>query len=169
MAASLKVSDFLDHLRECYVAEMGADAGSTKRVWSLLQVHFGNAAIHFEVWPQRKTGRLELGLHFEGDRADSYHWAEKLSAFAGTALAELGPDAEPEEWTASWARLHETWPLGVLTPELAVEVAERLALYVRTLCPLMDAAAIPYREVYKRKLVTTRRRWDRGKKSKAIA
>lgn len=168
MAAGLSVHDFLDHLQESYIAEMGENAGNTKRVWSLLQVHYGNTAIHFEVWPQRKTGRIEIGLHFEGDRSHSYEWAEKLSSFAGIALAELGPQAEPEEWTASWTRLHETWPLGTLTTALAIDVAQRLALYVRTLCPLMDGADIPYREVYRRKPTPTRR-WDRGKKSKTVA
>lgn len=159
MTSGFSVRVFLDLLQESYLARKGAEAGQTKRVWNLLQVHFGNPDIHFEVWPQRKTNRLELGLHFEGEQADSYAWAERLSAYAGIALTELGPAAEMEEWTASWTRLHETWPIGVLDHELAETVAERLALYVETLCPLLEAAEIPYRQPTTRKKATTARRY----------
>ena len=35
---------------------------------SLLQVHFGDPAVHYEAWIQRKTRSIEIGLHFEGAR-----------------------------------------------------------------------------------------------------
>ena len=105
--------------------------------WGLLQVWFDDPNVHYEVWVQKKNRRIEIGLHFEGEREESYRYAE---AFAGRSIeiqAQLGPTVELEEWTASWARLHETHALtGKLTEELAGEIAERLARYIEVLEPI---------------------------------
>jgi hypothetical protein len=140
----LSIRDFLDVVEAAYLAAMDGDCGQHRRVWSLLQVHFGNPDVHWEVWPQRKTGRIEVGLHFEAEREKSYEWAARLGEFAGLALAELGPRAELEEWTPSWTRVHETLEFTALSPGLAEEVAQRLVVYVSTLRPLLDAAGIPF-------------------------
>lgn len=106
--------------------------------FSFLQVYFETAAVHYEVWVQRKTSRIEIGLHFEGEREDNYGWASALGGRALEIQAQLGPSVELEEWTQSWTRLHETQPLdGKLTPELAEEVSERLARYIEVLEPIL--------------------------------
>jgi hypothetical protein len=145
MAFSLTNRDFLDLVEAGYLRAAPDKKGTTKRIWSLLQVHFGNPRIHFEVWPQRKTGRIEIGLHFEGERSESYAWAEQVGAGFHTIAAELGPGVELEEWTASWARIHETIPMPDLTPELAADVAERLGAYVSVLVPLLEIAGVPFK------------------------
>ena len=106
--------------------------------WSTLQIYFEKPAIHYEVWVQKAAGRIELGLHFEGDRSESYGWAEALAPRAIEIQAQLGPGVELEEWTASWTRLHETIGLsGKLTEELAYEVARRLARFIEVLEPIV--------------------------------
>jgi len=112
---------------------------------SLLQVYRGDPAIHYEVWVQRKTRSLEIGLHFEGAREENYRWAQALAARVVEIQRALGPQAELEEWTRKWTRLHETrvvggdpWrPSQDLTQELAKEVAERLASYIEALEPIL--------------------------------
>jgi hypothetical protein len=106
--------------------------------WSMLQLYFESPTAHYEVWVQRKAGRIELGLHFEGVREESYRWAQALAERALEIQAQLGPSVELEEWTKSWTRLHETWPLtGDLTDEMAEDVAERLAKYMEVLEPIL--------------------------------
>ena len=106
--------------------------------WSLLQVYFESAAVHYEVWVQRKARRIELGLHFEGDEEENHRWAQALATRALEIQAQLGPGLELEEWTKSWTRLHETLALsGDLTEELAEEIAGRLARFIEVLEPIL--------------------------------
>jgi hypothetical protein len=112
---------------------------------SLVQVYFDDPAVHYEVWVQRKSRCLEIGLHFEGDREENRRWAQALSQRAPEIQALLGPGVELEEWTKKWTRLHESRAVGgdewrpsqSLTPELAEEVAERLARYIEAMEPIL--------------------------------
>ena len=106
--------------------------------WGLLQVYFDSPTVHYEVWVQRKAGRIEIGLHFEGEQEENYRWAQALAPRALEIQAQLGPSVELEEWTRSWTRLHESRPLaGDLTDELAEAVAQRLARFIEVLEPIL--------------------------------
>ncbi len=112
---------------------------------SILQVYFGEPSVHYEVWVQRKTGQIEVGLHFEGEREENYRWAEALSPRALEIQAQLGPQVELEEWTQKWTRLHEQRPFGGregkpsrdLSEELAEEIGERLGRFIEVLEPIV--------------------------------
>ncbi|HKZ50919.1 MAG TPA: hypothetical protein VJ256_04085 [Dehalococcoidia bacterium] len=106
--------------------------------WSLLQLFFQDTRIHYEVWPQRQRGIIEVGLHFEGPREVNRRWAEALARRAPAIVAALGPQVELEEWTPSWYRLHETIPLGSLDEEQAQVVAQRLAAMIAALQPILE-------------------------------
>ncbi|MBI4570404.1 MAG: hypothetical protein HY723_00505 [Chloroflexi bacterium] len=107
--------------------------------FSMLQVYFAGPAVHYEVWVQRKYRRIEIGLHFEGEREENERWARALGERVLENQARLGPDVELEEWTASWMRLHETRPLaGELKEPLADEIAERLAAFISVLEPMLE-------------------------------
>jgi len=113
--------------------------------FSLLQVYFESASVHYEVWVQRKTGRIEIGLHFEGEPEENFRWAAALAPRAIEIQSQLGPAVELEEWTRSWTRLHETRAIdGKLTEALAGELAGRLAQFVEALEPILadERAAI---------------------------
>ncbi|MEX2236345.1 MAG: hypothetical protein WEB00_02230 [Dehalococcoidia bacterium] len=166
--ARLSVGGFLDLVEGAYLRSVSGEPGTTKRVWSLLQVSYGNKDVHWEVWPQNKTGQVEIGLHFEAERETSYAWATRLGEFAGTIFAELGPRAELEEWTSSWARLHETLPFTRLSEELAEEVGARLAAYVTVLAPLLEQADIPFRTPAPRR-PAPKKRHDRFRRKKRVA
>jgi hypothetical protein len=106
--------------------------------WSLLQVYFEKPSIHYEVWVQRKARRIELGLHFECERDESYRWAELMAPRSIEIQAQLGQYVELEEWTKSWTRLHETIHMETdLNESLAAEVAQRLARYIEVLEPIL--------------------------------
>ncbi len=143
------------HIREFLFAVHDAFARRSrkprrKHEWrvrpSLLQVYFDEPAVHYEVWVQRKTWSIEIGLHFEGEREVNYRWAAALAPRALEIQAQLGPGMELEEWTSKWTRLHESRPLSgdpkrpiklVLTEELVADVAERLARFVHVMEPIL--------------------------------
>lgn len=136
----MRIRDFLLLAYECFsrrLAKRYRDHQWRVR-FSLLQVYFASASIHYEVWVQRKTGRIEIGLHFEGEPDDNFRWAAALAPRAIEIQSKLGPAVELEEWTRSWTRLHETRAVGAkLTEELADEVGERLAQFIEALEPIL--------------------------------
>ncbi len=105
-------------------------------VW--LQLHYWSPKAHYEVWLTRKTERIEIGLHFEGEREFSYRWAEAMAARMPEVQAQLGPQVELEEWTSSWTRIHQTIPYDPLSEPLAEEVARRLAQTIAVLQPIVE-------------------------------
>jgi hypothetical protein len=147
-AVRININTFLMHVHDTLAKRLPKSL--RKYEWrvrsSLLQVYFGEPAVHYEVWVQRKTGTIEVGLHFEGEREENYRWAETLASRALEIQAQLGPSVELEEWTRKWTRLHESRPFAGdsdqrpsrdLTEELAEEIAERLARFIEVLEPIM--------------------------------
>jgi hypothetical protein len=106
-------------------------------MWTILQLHFGDPNVHFELQPQVSRGLVELGLHFEGPVEANDAWAARIAARAPSLAGELGPEWELEAWTASWRRLHRTWRTADLTEELAREVGAELAKAMRVLGPVI--------------------------------
>jgi hypothetical protein len=136
----MRVRDFLMLVRERLESLLPAELCSFQaRIrFNLLQVYYEHPSLHYEVWPQRKNGRIEIGLHFEGEREESYGWAAVLAERMPELQAALGPSLELEEWTPTWTRLHHTVPLGPLTEDLAGEVAQRIATLIQTAQPILE-------------------------------
>lgn len=139
-ASTMRIREFLAVVRE--VAEPLLPLARAPFHWrfrfNLLQLHCGDPAIHYEVWVQRKAGRIELGLHFEGEREMNYRWAARLAERFVEIQAQLGGRVELEEWTRSWTRLHELIPFDTLEESLAERVARRLADFVTVMEPILD-------------------------------
>ncbi len=137
----LRVRDFMavlhDRTLELLPDELRAACTSRVRfVW--FQAHFHSPKVHYEVWLARKTERIEIGLHFEGPREFSYRWAELLAGHMEEVQANLGPEFELEEWTASWARLHTTVPYDPPSEELAEDLAQRFARLITVCQPIIE-------------------------------
>lgn len=105
---------------------------------SLVKYHYGDRRVHFEVWVESKRGIVEVGLHFESDADRNAQYLAALSRCFEEIAAALGPDVEPEQWTESWTRVHTTLPLQALEEPFALEVAERMAAFIRTLQPMVS-------------------------------
>ena len=136
----LHVRDFmalvLDRTTELLPPELRRFNARIRFVW--LQLHYWTPKVHYEVWLTRKTERIEIGLHFEGERQFSYRWAEVMAARMPEIQARLGPQVELEEWTHSWTRIHQTIPYDPLSEPLANEVARRLAETITVLQPIVE-------------------------------
>src|SRR3989442_11405324 len=101
-------------------------------------MHYHSPKVHYEVWLARKTGRIEIGLHFEGPRDFSYRWAELMAPYIPEIQARLGPQVELEEWIASRARIHQNMPHDPLPEPLAEEDLLLLALTITLLQPTLQ-------------------------------
>ncbi len=136
----MRVADFmalvLEHTRALLPPDLHGFKTGIRFVW--LQLHYHTPKVHYEVWLTRKTGRVEIGLHFEGPREFSYRWAELMAPHMPEIQARLGPQVELEEWTPSWTRIHQTVPYTPLSEEMAEEVAQRLAQTIAALQPIVE-------------------------------
>ena len=136
----MRIRDFLMLVRERLEPLLPPELRSFQaRVrFTLLQVYFDHPSLHYEVWPQKKTGRIEIGLHFEEEGETNYRWAALLAERMPQVQAALGPAMELEEWTPTWTRLHQTLPMGTLDEGEASEAAQRLAALIQTMEPILE-------------------------------
>ena len=135
---SLRIRDFLALVDESVSPRIG-DGFTSRQRFGYLQYYRGDAGIHYEIWVQRKTERLEIGLHFESpDRDRNYAAAEALADQAPRIVAAVGPEYELEEWTKVWTRLHRSFRAPALTPELAAEAADHAAALIVGMEPIID-------------------------------
>jgi hypothetical protein len=98
--------------------------------FSILQLWFGNPALHYEAWIRSRLDVIELGLHFEADPLTN---ARLLAAFRARERAvrkALGDDSRIETWDKGWARIWEPISLARLDAEFVARIASRLAAYV---------------------------------------
>ena len=143
--ARLNVREFLHEVQERTVQALDPALGppTVKRVFSSLQIHFGEPRLHYEVWPVSKTGRIEVGLHIEGPHDWSREVAAQIACYADDLRATLGPDWELEDWTASWSRLHMTFPLATLTEPVAQDVAAATCRLIHGTEPVLRRLTLP--------------------------
>ena len=169
----MRVRDFLIVVRERLEPLLPPELRSFQaRIrFNLLQVYYEHPWLHYEVWPQRKSGRIEVGLHFEGAREENYGWAAVLAERMPQVQAAPGPSLELEEWTPTWTRLHQSLPLGALDQDLAGEVAQRMAALIETVQPILNecspdarekALSLPARPAGSGLPRYLRRRWQRS-------
>ncbi len=133
----MQAREFLFYVEDLAMAALPQDVPKPQRkvMWTILQLFWDNPHAHFELQPQPSRALVELGLHFEGPAEDNERWAQRVAERACDIQAALGPAWALEEWTASWRRLHRTYPFEHLTGELGREVAAELAKAVGLLWP----------------------------------
>ncbi len=136
----MRVAEFMPLVERLTLARLPQDiarvSSSIRSVW--LQMHYHTPKVHYEVWLTRKTGRIEIGLHFEGPREFSYRWAELMAPHMPAIQGRLGPLIELEEWTPSWTRIHQSLAYDPLTEALAEQIAGRLAQTIIVLQPIVE-------------------------------
>lgn len=114
----------------------------TKRFGPLLKVFYTHERIHYEVALDSRLGHIEIGLHCEDGPATTLAFLRFFDQRIVELKHVLGPAVELERWTTSWGRIFELWPLTRLDAPTARAVGERLAVYIRTLEPLVAQAGL---------------------------
>jgi hypothetical protein len=110
----------------------------TRRFANLLKVFFDDERVHYEVWVDSRRGHVEVGLHLETGAALTALYLSALDARIIELKGVLGYAAELGRWTQSWGHLYEVWPLDDPEHTSCDFIAERLALYVTTLQPVIE-------------------------------
>ena len=104
---------------------------------ALIKFHYGDPKVHYEVWVRRRAATVEVGLHFEGPAEANSRYLDELTGEYSDIVASLGPKVEPEQWTASWTRVHQDFPFSVLDDDLLMVVSGCLSQMVRVLEPVV--------------------------------
>lgn len=108
-----------------------------RRMGRLMKFHYGRTDIHFETWHHLRSGRLEVGLHFES-RPDLNQAAFEFFRARMVAVKASLPKAELEPWDRGWTRLYETIRAPDLDSDVLDTAAALLAAYLTALGPLVE-------------------------------
>ena len=136
----MKTKEFLAEAVELVRMQLPAELRDVQVVGpvsSLIKLHYGEPKVHYEVWIQRRTGNVEVGLHFEGPVEKNWRYLEELKGGYSHVIASLGPGMETERWTDSWTRVHRVLSFSALDEDLLMEVSGCLAQMVRRLEPVV--------------------------------
>jgi len=122
---------------------------------TLLQIHYGEPSLHYEVArvssrPGLQVDGWELGFHCEArDHTLNRFLLDGFRRHLFEIKATLGEGIEAEMWDRGWTKIYEVYPQESLTEAYRVAVAARLAEIMSCLHPifaqLRGAAAELYR------------------------
>lgn len=110
--------------------------------WSLLQIHYGEPSLHYEVGhyssqPGRNIGGWELGFHCESrDRHLNVLLLQGFRHHLFEIKETLGEGIEAEMWDRGWTKIYEVYPDAPLTEAYRAAVAGRLAGIITCLHPI---------------------------------
>ena len=137
---ALSYRKFIKTLPEVVIAQLPADLQSiqVKQPWQwLVQFHYGEPCLHYEVSRPRGVEGLELGLHCEARDKDLNRYL--LNGFRRHLFEikdQLGPTIEAEMWDKGWTKIYEVYPEDSLTEEYQIAVGGRLAQIITCLHPI---------------------------------
>lgn len=139
--AQLSQTRFLQTLPDVVIPKLPDHLGrvQVKQPWGfLVQFHFGEPSLHYEVVKAYRTGGYELGLHFE----DKSHELNRflLAGFRRHLLEikhTLGDSIEAEMWDRGWTKVYEVIPEESLTTDYQERVAARLVELINCFQPIL--------------------------------
>ncbi len=103
----------------------------------LIQFHYGEPRLHYEVSRPRYRPGLELGFHCETGTPELNRFL--LGGFRRHLFEikdTLGETIEAEMWDKGWTKIYEVYPEGELTESYQAGVATRLAEIIVCLHPI---------------------------------
>ena len=126
-----------------------------RRPWSLLQLHYGEPNLHYEVsraapGPLRLVTGWELGFHCE--TRDHHLNRLLLDGFRRHLFeikSEVGETMEAEMWDRGWAKIYEVYPDAPLTVDYQIALATRLAMIITCLQPIFADLRGTVAQVYR--------------------
>ncbi|MDQ4075051.1 MAG: hypothetical protein M3220_02255 [Chloroflexota bacterium] len=108
--------------------------------FSLVQFWYDEPAFHFEVWPQRKRGLIEVGLHLEHREAGRN---AALHRFFDRHFLEIRHELGAiwlEKWDRGWHKLYKTFPFARYNEALLKTVSQEAARQIVVLQPFLREA-----------------------------
>jgi hypothetical protein len=121
------------------------------RPWRwLIQFHYGEPALHYEVSRLAYRGGLELGFHCEArDRDLNLFLLLGFRRHLFEIKDALGEGVEAEMWDRGWTKIYEVLPEAPFTADYQAAVAGRLAEIIVCLHPIYVALRNQVAQVYR--------------------
>lgn len=150
---SLSLPKFLESLPQHVLSELpvSLQGMQVNRPWRwLVQFHYGEPRLHYEVSRATNGRGLELGFHCEArDKHLNRFLLDGFRRHLFEIKDTLGEGIEAEMWDKGWTKIYEICPEKELTAVYQVKVGHRLAKIIGCLHPffvdLRSAAAQIYR------------------------
>ena len=149
----LSRTEFLKTLPELVVARLPEPLQAIKvrqpYRW-LLQLHYGEPRLHYEVSGAKHRPGWELGFHCEAkDKRLNRFLLQGFRRHLFEIKETLGEQVEAEMWDRGWTKIYEVHPEEDLTADYQAQIGARLALFIICLHPiyvdLRNAVARNYR------------------------
>jgi len=123
----------------------------SRQQWSwLIQFHFGEPRLHYEVSPVRGRPVWELGFHFEAkDKTLNRYLLLGFRRHLFEIKDVLGEQIEAEMWDRGWTKIYELFPGDDLTTAYQLKLAARLALIITCLQPIFAELRGNVAQVYR--------------------
>ena len=117
-----------DHLQQIQV----------RQPWRwLVQFHFGEPRLHYEVSKASRQNSWELGLHCEAKDKNLNRYL--LNGFRQNLFEikdHLGASIEAEMWDKGWTKIYELYPQAPLTLAYQEAVGQRMAEIITCIQPI---------------------------------
>ena len=138
--ATLSQSRFLKTLPDALIPCLPASLQSIKAIqpWNwLVQFHYGEPALHYEVARVVHRSGYEIGFHFESrDHSLNRFLLDGFRRHLFEIKDTLGESVEAEMWDRGWTKIYDMYPDKPLTTEYQAAVAQRLADMITCLQPI---------------------------------
>jgi len=139
--AQLTRNKFLQTLPTTVVSQLPAPLQASIQVrqpWRwLVQFHFGEHRLHYEVSRAARRGGWELGFHCEaGDKQLNRFLLDGFRRHLFEIKDTLGETIEAEMWDRGWTKIYEVVPERPLTPTHQIEIGQRLADIIICIHPI---------------------------------
>ena len=103
----------------------------------LIQFHYGEPRLHYEVSRVRRKDSWEMGFHCESqDKRLNRFLLDGFRRHLFEIKDTLGEGIEAEMWDRGWTKIYEVLPSEPLTKEFQLHVGQRLAEIILCLHPL---------------------------------
>lgn len=103
----------------------------------LIQFHFGEARLHYELSRVSRREAWEIGFHFEsGDKQLNRFLLLGFRRHLFEIKDRLGESFEAEMWDKGWTKVYEVVPVEPYTAEHQAKIGQRLAEVITCLHPI---------------------------------
>jgi hypothetical protein len=105
----------------------------------LAQFWWGSdSSVHYEIALHERSGRIELGLHFESDPTRNRSLYAGNDRYLLEIQNALGDGVWLEDWDKGWVRLYETQPLAPIDEARVYALAGRFCEIMECLQPIYE-------------------------------
>jgi len=139
--ASLSKNNFLQTLPNIVQSQLSAPLQKSIQVrqpWRwLVQFHFGEPRLHYEVSKASHRSGWELGLHCEArDKQLNRFLLDGFRRNLFEIKDVLGESIEAEMWDRGWTKIYEVYPDAPISTAYQAQLGNRLAEIIVCLHPI---------------------------------